>query len=155
MLPHCQGPTAWGQRGGPPIPRPIHNASIYLRFWQSNAGGWDLPTDNGRVTGNTPCCWPCSRGVQRSGTTGEAEQEGGHIQLSPVQPSTITTLGYLSSRIPQSPPWPVQAPALPKICCSLTPKPGHQRCQSTGAVKSQVPAGTVPHDRGVPEPLGH
>lgn len=95
------------------------------------------------------------QGSVRSGTTGEAEQEGGHIQLSPVQPSTITTPGYFPSRIPQSPPWPVRAPALPKICCSLTPKPGHQRSQTTGAVKSQVPLGTVPHDRGVPAPLGY
>lgn len=95
------------------------------------------------------------QGSARSGTTGEAEQEGGHIQLSPVQPSAIATQGYFSSRIPQSPPWPVQVPPLPRIFCSLIPKPGHQTSQSTSAVKSQAPAGTVPHGRGVPALLGH
>lgn len=91
------------------------------------------------------------QGNARSGTTGEAEQEGGHIQLTPVQPSTFAPPGYFFffPRIPQSPPWPAQVPPVQDL---LLPDP--QKSQSTGAVKSQVPAGTVPHDRGVPAPLG-
>lgn len=96
------------------------------------------------------------QGSARSGTTGEAAQEGGHIQLTPGQPSTFATPGdFFFPRIPQNPPWPARVPPLPRICCSLIPKPGHQKSQSTGAVKSQVPAGTVPCDRGVPALLGH
>lgn len=153
MLPHCQRPTGQGQCASPLHPQAYSQCQHLSQILAEQCRRWDLPTDNQWVTGNTVCCWPCSRGVRGVGQQGRQNRKGG--TSSSAQCSLPQLQPQVSSRIPQSPPWPVQGPALPRIFCSLTPKPGHQKPQSTGAVKSRVPVGTVPCDRGVPAPLGH
>lgn len=91
------------------------------------------------------------QGSARSGTTGEAEQEGGHNQITPVQRFAFATPGYFFSRIPQRPPWPAQASSvqdsllsdpqtrslkIPECWCCEAPRPSRHSAPCQGGAST-------------------
>lgn len=120
---------------GSPAPASFTMPEFVPDFGSSSPGQcerWDRPADNRWATGNAKCCSALVQGNARSGTRGGGRGGGGSTASSP--PCSLLHLPPQGWFFPccllsnaQSPQRPPQASPLPRIRCSLIPKPGHRR----------------------------
>lgn len=135
----ARDPRAGGSRGAPHAQ--THSQWQHLSPILAEQGRrWDLPADNRWVTGNTACCWPCSRAVRGVGQQGRHNGEGGTpsspqgslLHLPPrviffffqdTSKPTLTSPGLSSAQDLLLPDPQTRAPKIPEHWCCEAPSP--------------------------------